>query len=338
MLCYYSPLFYPDYILSCDKLKFKFTFLNFENLTRCASQLETYFEMNYYNSLKDYTFRHLFQFGMSGQSFVVGLDFNGATQDDRLKGYIEFNPNKILGDIYLQDGFVKGDSPFTAAEASSPPQGGEGCGERSEPHKADTEASIASASGSAVPGQTLSTRAQIKCLFSEIWSCLHYFTDSFTLARWDFAVDVFHNRSDVQLIKDRRKYSQFFKSLEDFTEYLGIGSNAGRVKVYNKRLEAGLDYDLTRIELTLDSLDASKMASVWPEIYVRRKIPLQTNKVLLQLLQKCDNSELGYYLKELNFRTRKKFIELLMDSKLEVQAEHFNLLCDMIVDNFVRQS
>ena len=40
--------------------------------------------------------------------------------------------------------------------------------------------------------------------------------------------------------KDRRKYAQFYMSSENFTEYLGQSDSAGRVKVYNKRLESGL--------------------------------------------------------------------------------------------------
>lgn len=301
MLCYFSPLFYPDYILSCDKLRFKIEFATSDQMDMCIKALSVLPELNYYKSLKDYTFRHLIQFGQPGQSFAVGLDWNGVKQEDRLIGYIEFNPNKMLGGIYLQDGFVKSDSVFDEAKQ-----------------------------------EFISMRDEVTQLFLSVWRIVHNYSLELTLKRWDMAVDVSYNREDVQLIKDRRKYSQFFKSVEDFTEYLGCGSNAGRVKVYNKKLEAGLDYELTRIELTLDSLDYSKMAAVWPDIYVRRNIPVDSNKVLLQLLQRCDSSDLGYYLKRLDLKTRKKYIALLMDTKLEVREVHFNQLCDMVAESFCR--
>ena len=36
------------------------------------------------------------------------------------------------------------------------------------------------------------------------------------------------------------------------TEYLGVRSSHGQVKLYNKALERGLESDLTRLEITVD--------------------------------------------------------------------------------------
>ena len=53
------------------------------------------------------------------------------------------------------------------------------------------------------------------------------------------------------LVKDRRLYIER-RHGEEYTQYLGSkSSKVGRVKLYNKALEAKLDYPLTRLELTL---------------------------------------------------------------------------------------
>jgi len=70
--------------------------------------------------------------------------------------------------------------------------------------------------------------------------------------RFDVAIDLPLDRRDVFLHKDRRQYRTIQNSALDKTEYLGQRSQHGQVKVYNKRIESGLDYDLTRVEITVD--------------------------------------------------------------------------------------
>lgn len=301
MLFYYKPVVFPQYTLSCDKLKFSFSFPDSASLEACLSALDSESNLNYYRSFKDCCFRNLFNFGVPGQSYAVGVDWNGFRQEDRLRGYLEFNPNKILGQLALSDGFLITNEEFAAQGSDA-----------------------------------FAIRKQVISQFSLIWRILENYCEEIELKRWDVAVDVPYCRSEVMLIKDRRKYSQFYKSEEDFTEYLGCASNNGRVKVYNKQLEAGLDYALTRIEVTLDSLDYSKFLSSWPDIYVRHKIHLGNEKVMLQLLAKCDTNELGFYLKQLDFRTRKKYTDLLVDKPLEVEAAHFQHLVDMVSKDFLQ--
>lgn len=70
------------------------------------------------------------------------------------------------------------------------------------------------------------------------------------LVRWDLAIDYPVDRADVRLLKDGRKYEcQISRA---FTEYLGQRNKPGRVKVYDKQQEAGLDRACTRVELTCD--------------------------------------------------------------------------------------
>lgn len=73
-----------------------------------------------------------------------------------------------------------------------------------------------------------------------------------TVRRFDLALDYPVLRENASLVKDSRKYSEVRTSLSDRTQYLGTGQNHGRVKLYNKQLENGLHYPLTRLELTLD--------------------------------------------------------------------------------------
>ena len=74
--------------------------------------------------------------------------------------------------------------------------------------------------------------------------------------RFDLAVDIPADRFDCFLVKDNRAYSERRHGRE-WTQYLGAkSSTVGRVKLYNKTVEAHLNYSLTRLELTLDPATA----------------------------------------------------------------------------------
>lgn len=66
------------------------------------------------------------------------------------------------------------------------------------------------------------------------------------------AIDIPVARSRLRLVKDQRKYTLMKYSNENMTEYLGVRSSHGQVKLYNKALERGLESDLTRLEITVD--------------------------------------------------------------------------------------
>ncbi|MFQ9701876.1 MAG: hypothetical protein ACLR0U_04885 [Enterocloster clostridioformis] len=139
-------------------------------------------------------------------------------------------------------------------------------------------------------------QSQIGQLLRTVLNELFPMVEAIKIKRWDLAVDVPYGRDCVQLIKDNRKYSQFYKSAQDFTEYLGCMSAPGRVKVYNKQIEAGLDYPLTRIEVTLDSLDYIDCYRCWPNVYTRKVIDLAESKVMVQLLAEQPVDRVDYYL------------------------------------------
>lgn len=78
--------------------------------------------------------------------------------------------------------------------------------------------------------------------------------DSFkevSVSRWDLAIDMFVQRDYVRLEPDMRNY-ELIKSHSGLTEYLGVRNNPGRVKLYDKTKESNLDYNLTRLEITVD--------------------------------------------------------------------------------------
>lgn len=77
------------------------------------------------------------------------------------------------------------------------------------------------------------------------------------ISSFDGAADLPCARSDAFMVKDKRKYQLIINSAEDKTEYLGCRGENGFVKLYNKRLESQLDYNLTRFELSVvfDSAD-----------------------------------------------------------------------------------
>lgn len=74
---------------------------------------------------------------------------------------------------------------------------------------------------------------------------------AFQPVRWDLALDFAVDRAPLRVVKDHRKYACEISSA--VTEYLGQRNKAGRVKVYDKAAEQGLEFSLTRVELTCDA-------------------------------------------------------------------------------------
>ena len=75
--------------------------------------------------------------------------------------------------------------------------------------------------------------------------------DMITVKRFDLAADLPIDRADVFLIKNGHMYSER-RHGQEWTQYLGKVNTHGRVKLYNKQVEAKLTYPLTRLEMTLD--------------------------------------------------------------------------------------
>lgn len=86
------------------------------------------------------------------------------------------------------------------------------------------------------------------------------------LVRFDFAYDLPRAREACRLTKDRRMYKSVISN--GITEYLGVKNTPGYVKVYDKAKEAGLQGQLTRIELTCSGeWDAGELRKHWPKVH-----------------------------------------------------------------------
>lgn len=97
------------------------------------------------------------------------------------------------------------------------------------------------------------------------WFNTHSLQMNSIIKRFDLAIDIPVERFSVRLLKDRRVYTER-RHGQEWTEYLGKASTVGRVKLYNKTVEAGLDYPLTRLELTLDPATPFDKLP-WPVVY-----------------------------------------------------------------------
>lgn len=290
MLMYYMPFFDGSNHYSVDNVRLDLEFLSPDQCQWFLDQISKLDGYTYYNSLKDFAYRHLFSFGSKGLSFSLGVAFNGSKSSDVVKGFLDFNPNKILGDVVFGDGFIRSvHNPF---------------GNEDMCYK--------------------DFALRLRDVFKEVLRLLRLTTLHMHVKRWDLACDVPVTRSDVQLFKDKRKYTQFYMSKEDYTEYLGQSDSAGRIKVYNKTLESQLDYDLTRIEVTLDSYGYSDLLHWWPEIYKTNVIPLDSDKLVVGLLREIPTDRRDFYMRKISDRrTKQKYKGLLTTEKFEVPEAAF---------------
>ncbi len=90
------------------------------------------------------------------------------------------------------------------------------------------------------------------------------------LKSWDLSIDIPLNRCDVSLERDKRMYQLITKSTQDRTEYLGTRHTCGFCKLYNKTIESNLDYNLTRFEITLDTMNYINLLSKMPKLLMLR--------------------------------------------------------------------
>lgn len=131
------------------------------------------------------------------------------------------------------------------------------------------------------------------------------------LKYWDLSIDFPLNRLNVSLERDKRMYQLITKSALDRTEYLGARQTSGFCKLYNKTIESGLDYDLTRFEITLDCVNYLTIFSKMPKLLMLNNSQMtfdilstlsQNQTVMLELLMLHPE-----YLQKLDSRGRSKY-------------------------------
>lgn len=185
-----------------------------------------------------------------------------------------------------------------------------------------------------------------KCLPSEEFNQFYSFIvgnsiDLF-LSRFDFAIDIPLPRQNFILVKDQRIYKCVVKSLKtgNYSEYLGERNKNGYVKLYNKKHECSLDYELTRLEITLDSFNYDLATKALPKVYVPKNVDIftlyslkETELVLLNYLMADTQSCMINFLK-LGRKMQQKLKPYLFEdySFVQLNSEMFNNIKEFYFD------
>lgn len=308
MVEYYKPVFDGSNFVSVDKIRLKLEFDNIsliEKLVDSVNKLMFDYLVDFLVvSYKDYKYRYLFTFKVAKYSFSLGLLLNHHVIDgaEARTGFFEFNPNKILGGLVLKDGVL--DEFESLSKYDSCPF---------------------------VDDITYDSKNRINEIFFKIFSLVKRYSN-YTVKRYDLAIDIPVSRVDVHLFKDTRKYTQFYRSAYDVTEYLGSGQNSGRVKVYNKTLESDLDYDLTRFEITLEVLTYESFLKVMPRIKILKGGKADCKNVLLEVLEMIPVCDRNMILRKMSRSTRYKYEKMIGDDYLSISEVTFKKIVNQIFD------
>lgn len=177
-----------------------------------------------------------------------------------------------------------------------------------------------------------------KCfMLSQFEQFFFQFTElcsSMTLVRYDCAIDIPLSRSKVKMIRNYRcNYEYLIESTKagqvlnkSVTEYQGRRNCNKFTKLYDKKAESHLDYDLTRIEFTFERNEISFENLPKFVVYdsnIINNFELSnisaSDLVLIDLLR--NSPELNYYLKSLPYRKRKKIEPYLSDLVLQLNND-----------------
>jgi hypothetical protein len=257
------------YIYSLDMIRIKYQFgdktQQFLNWLSTYEMIVDGLEVKHWVSIKEFSYRDLFQIKTDNYSFALAIGFNGCSKD-RHNGYIEFNPNKCKGGI-----------------------------------------------------------------FQTIWKNLIDVTVKSEVIRFDLAIDIPLPRYLVKLIKDNRNYT-YLSNKGSTTEYLGLRSHAGFIKLYDKTKESKLDYDVTRLEITADLNGIN-----FPEVKI---LPLQekidfvklssTERVLIQLLKQIDNPTM--YMRQLDKKKRKTIENFIYEETVKLDEAAYNKILKQVLE------
>ena len=154
------------------------------------------------------------------------------------------------------------------------------------------------------------------------------------IRRYDLAVDIPVLRQDAFLVKDSRAYIER-RHGQEWTQYLGAkSSTVGRLKLYNKTVEAGLHYALTRLEMTLDPSTPYEQVN-FPTVYYlddlqmcfdQTKVTETERFIINALLQGCGTAD------QLGRRTQAKIKALLegYTKRVEIGEQEYNKILSQV--------
>ena len=131
-------------------------------------------------------------------------------------------------------------------------------------------------------------------VLSELLQKVLDFSFSAELVRYDLAIDMPFSRSSCKLIRQGKKLYTYMIKDDGVTEYSGRRSHSGFIKLYDKTIESGLDFPLTRLEITLDK--SADLESFFPEVWIydtQNSLLLSqdlsnTQKVLVDLIRQSE--------------------------------------------------
>lgn len=157
------------------------------------------------------------------------------------------------------------------------------------------------------------------------------------IARFDLAIDLPIPREHCFLVKDHRLYIERQHG-QEWTQYLGAkSSKIGRVKLYNKQIEASLDTPLTRLELTLDPATPYEKVPL-PAAYYYNTAELDE---VLYSVKMSDTDRFIFYallqgygpVHHLGRKARKK-MQLLLDTyvhRIHINSDDYQAVLDQLM-------
>lgn len=179
-----------------------------------------------------------------------------------------------------------------------------------------------------------------KPILQDLLSIINKFCTDAILNKYDYAIDIPCKIDDIQIFNTRKE-----KGLYKRTRYFGQRNKDGFCRIYDKSKESSLETDLTRVEHTFSLVKHTKSKSFTNFSVLQKNCNsvdvegLTSNDlVILNLCNRLKESGLDYLdlLDNLNFRKRKKIVECLTGSYLEVvfnQEVHDELL-KQVMDHF----
>lgn len=92
--------------------------------------------------------------------------------------------------------------------------------------------------------------------FDGVFEFLIRFKNKTYLKRFDLAIDIPENINNLEFQNLRKRASTiYYQYQSNKTIYFGKGN--GHTKIYNKKIEANLDYELTRYEVSIETAEIS---------------------------------------------------------------------------------
>lgn len=178
---------------------------------------------------------------------------------------------------------------------------------------------------------------------------IQYYVDSM-----DVAMDIPAHMRNVMVKKDKQSMTRYCRRHENETIYLGKRNKVNNVRVYDKRDESNLSYDLTRMELKVGNplgfnfMELTKNAL--PQVYVHttgnydeeivNTSLSSTDRVLIMSLR--DHHEKIKLLHELDRKKMKKILPYILANTVQVDFDvekinevAFRILNDLEFENSV---